>query len=58
VSVYGAANRNLRMSSLTSPTMYKETLPVFIGDDFNIIRAPHEKNNANYNDKWPFLLNL
>jgi hypothetical protein len=56
VSVYGAANRNLRMSSLTSPTMYKETLPVFIGDDFNIIRAPHEKNNANYNDQWPFFV--
>lgn len=28
-----------------------------IGGDFNIIRGPHEKNNTNYNDRWPFLFN-
>lgn len=28
-----------------------------IGGDFNIKRGPHEKNNANYNDRWPFLFN-
>ena len=36
----------------------KETLPILIGADFNIIRCSGEKNNANYNDKWPFLFNV
>ncbi|WVZ49221.1 hypothetical protein U9M48_000598 [Paspalum notatum var. saurae] len=35
----------------------KETLPILIGGDFNIIRCPGEKNNGNYNEKWPFLFN-
>ncbi|WVZ96323.1 hypothetical protein U9M48_041978 [Paspalum notatum var. saurae] len=35
----------------------KETLPILIGGDFNIIRCPTEKNNANYCDRWPFLFN-
>jgi len=28
-----------------------------IGGDFNIIPRPGEKNNNNYNDRWPFLFN-
>jgi exonuclease III len=28
-----------------------------ISGDFNIIRGPNEKNNSNYNDRWPFLFN-
>jgi hypothetical protein len=28
-----------------------------LGDDFNIIRNPSEKNNNIYNDKWTFLFN-
>jgi hypothetical protein len=28
-----------------------------IGGDFNIIRRPDEKNNDNYNNRWPFLFN-
>jgi hypothetical protein len=35
----------------------KEALPIVIGGDFNIIRRPDEKNNDNYNDRWPFLFN-
>jgi hypothetical protein len=35
----------------------KETIPMVIGGDFNIIRRPDEKNNDNYNDRWPFLFN-
>jgi hypothetical protein len=35
----------------------KDTLPIIIGGDFNIIRSPDEKNNENYNDRWPFLFN-
>ena len=29
----------------------KETLPIIIGGDFNIIRRPDEKNNDNYSDR-------
>ena len=36
----------------------KETVPIIIGGDFNIIRSPDEKNNENYNDRWPFLFNV
>jgi hypothetical protein len=28
-----------------------------IGGDFNIIGRPDEKNNDNYNNRWPFLFN-
>jgi endonuclease/exonuclease/phosphatase family metal-dependent hydrolase len=28
-----------------------------IGGDFNILRGPWEKNNDNYNNRWPFLFN-
>jgi exonuclease III len=35
----------------------KDTLPIIIGGDFNIIRSPVEKNNENYSDRWPFLFN-
>jgi hypothetical protein len=35
----------------------KEALPIIIGGDFNIIRRPQEKNNANFNNRWPFLFN-
>jgi hypothetical protein len=34
-----------------------ETLPILIGGDFNILRSPDEKNNDNYDDRWPFLFN-
>jgi hypothetical protein len=35
----------------------KETIPFIIGGDFNLIRRPNEKNNENFNDRWPFLFN-
>lgn len=34
-----------------------ETLPILIGGDFNILRSPNDKNNNNYDDRWPFLFN-
>jgi hypothetical protein len=37
--------------------MFKKTLHIIIAGDFNIIRSPDEKNNDNYNDRWPFLFN-
>jgi endonuclease/exonuclease/phosphatase family metal-dependent hydrolase len=30
---------------------------MLIGGDFNIIRSPREKNNNNYNARWPFVFN-
>jgi hypothetical protein len=35
----------------------KETIPIIIGDDFNIIHRPDEKNFDNYSDRWPFMFN-
>jgi hypothetical protein len=34
-----------------------EQLPILIGGDFNILRNPQEKNNSNYEHRWPFLFN-
>jgi hypothetical protein len=30
---------------------------MLVGGDFNIIRRQEEKNNENYNDRWPFMFN-
>jgi hypothetical protein len=30
---------------------------MLVGGDFNIIRGPHEKNNDNFNGRWPFIFN-
>ncbi|WVZ62463.1 hypothetical protein U9M48_012212 [Paspalum notatum var. saurae] len=59
VSVYGAAQQHFKEAFLTELVQLcmKETLPILIGGDFNIIREPTEKNNANYSDRWPFLFN-
>ena len=35
----------------------KDTLPIVIGGDFNIPRRPDEKNNVNFDDRWPFMFN-
>ena len=34
-----------------------ETLPLLVGGDFNIIRRQTEKNNANFNARWPTIFN-
>ena len=34
-----------------------EPLPLMAGGDFNIIRKPNEKNNSNFNPRWPFIFN-
>lgn len=59
ISVYGPAQSELKSDFLSQVVRIcsKETLPVVIGGDFNIIRSPEEKNNDNYNDRWPFLFN-
>lgn len=59
VSVYGAAQPEFKDVFLIELIQLcsKETLPIMIGGDFNIIRGPQEKNNDNYNERWPFLFN-
>jgi len=59
ISVYGPAQLDLKMQFLSELVRVcsKDTLPIVIGGDFNIIRSPDEKNNENYSDRWPFLFN-
>lgn len=59
VAVYGAAQEEYKEDFLTElvRSCRKESLPILIGGDFNIIRNPSEKNNDKYSDKWPFLFN-
>jgi hypothetical protein len=58
-SVYGPAQNDQKSLFLSELVRIcsKETLPIFMGGDFNIIRSPIEKNNSNYSDRWPFLFN-
>ncbi len=59
VAVYGATQEEYKEAFLTElvNSCRKEALPMVIGGDFNIIRKPQEKNNANFNVKWSFLFN-
>ena len=59
ISVYGSTQLVQKSNFLSELVRIcsKETLPIVIGDDFNIIRRPDEKNNDIYNDRWPFLFN-
>ena len=59
ISIYGPAQLDLKSHFLSELVRVcsKETVPIIIGGDFNIIRSPDEKNNENYNDRWPFLFN-
>ena len=59
ISVYGPAQLDLKMQFLSELVRVcsKDTLPIVIGGDFNIIRSPDEKNNENYSDRWSFLFN-
>jgi hypothetical protein len=59
VAIYGAAQPEFKEKFLTEllQTCSKVSLPLLVGGDFNIIRNPSEKNNDNYDDRWPFLFN-
>lgn len=59
VAVYGAAQDEFKESFLAElvQTCVKESLPLLVNGDFNIIRKPQEKNNDMYNDRWSFLFN-
>ena len=59
MAVYGAAQPEFKEKFLTElvQACRKESLPVLIGGDFNIIRNPSEKNNDKFDSRWPFLVN-
>jgi endonuclease/exonuclease/phosphatase family metal-dependent hydrolase len=56
----GLHSRNIKHIFLSEVVRVcsKKSLPIIIGGDFNIIRRPDEKNNDNYNDRWPFMFNV
>jgi len=60
ISIYGPAQLDQKSHFLSEVVRVcsKEVVPIVIGGDFNIIRKPDEKNNDNYNDRWPFLFNV
>ena len=58
VAVYGAAQPELKSEFLADLVrICDEQLPLLIGGDFNIIRWAYEKNNNNFDGRWPFLFN-
>ena len=59
ISVYGPAQHEYKSHFLSEIVRVcsKEALLIVIGGDFNIIRRLDEKNNDNYNDRWPFMFN-
>jgi hypothetical protein len=59
ISVYGPAQVDQKAKILSELVRVcsKDTLPILIGGDFNIIRGPDKKNNDHYNDRWPFMFN-
>jgi hypothetical protein len=34
-----------------------DSLPLLVGDNFNIIRRQEEKNNDSFNARWSFIFN-
>jgi len=59
IAVYGPAQVEHKSIFLLEMVRVcsKDTLPIVIGGDFNILRRPDEKNNVNFNDRWPFMFN-
>jgi hypothetical protein len=50
VAVYGLAQSNLKQQFLTNVVHMcsHEQFPILIGEDFNILRNPSDKNNDNF----------
>jgi exonuclease III len=59
VPVYGAAQDIHKATFLAElvRTCESETLPILVGGDFNILRKREDKNNDNFNARWPFVFN-
>jgi exonuclease III len=59
IAVYGAAQEEHKPAFLSELVRIceDEPLPMIVGGDFNIIRRIEEKNNDNFNTRWPFIFN-
>ena len=59
VVVYGAAQDAQKPDFLAELVRIceNETRPMLVGGDFNVIRRQEEKNNSNFNARWPFIFN-
>jgi hypothetical protein len=60
VAVYGLAQLDHTESFLAELVRMCShgNLPLVMGGDYNILWHPSEKNNPNYNARWPFLFNV
>jgi exonuclease III len=60
VPIYRAAQDTHKAEFLAElvRTCESETLPMFVGGDFNIIRKREEENNDNFKTRWPFVYNV
>ena len=58
-AVYRPVRQQYKTSFLTELAYVcsKETQPMLIDGDFNILRRPEDKNNDNFDPKWPNLFN-
>lgn len=59
VGVYGAAQDALKPDFLAELVRIcdSDNLPMLVEGDFNIIRRQEDKNNNNFNARWPFIFN-
>ena len=59
LAVYGPAQEDLKSAFLSelAHICTAETYPILIGGDFNIMRKPEDKNNDNFDPRWPHLFN-
>ena len=59
VIVYGAAQDEHNPEFLAELVRIcdNESQPMLVGGDFNITRPQEEKNNTNFNARWPFIFN-
>jgi hypothetical protein len=57
--VYGAAQDSHKPEFLSELVRMCEAEPLLklLGGDFNIMRRPEDKNNANFNPRWPCIFN-
>jgi hypothetical protein len=60
VAVYGLAQPAYKESFLSELVRMcsHENLPLIVGGDYNILQHSSEKNNTNYDARWPFLFNV
>jgi hypothetical protein len=59
IPVYGAAQDAHKPEFLSELVRFcdSEPLPKLLGGDFNILRRPEDKNNDNFNPRWPCIFN-